>query len=203
MKNQKLFYLFIHVTFVTGVLYAIYHFLRTPRSLMEMRRMWAYESWIILSSYCLFIFLILMEDKKLSKATDKINHFKNTLLVNLILLVFPWGLFLLLAPEKLMTMLGLNSLYWRILGGMSLAGAAIYYLPYRYLNKKISYYIMVFGAYDNLLAGLVIAVLFFLNQVPLMAFAFTPILWYFAYFFWEQSQAYKSLTKALNKLENR
>ena len=80
-------------------------------------------------------------------------------------------------------MLGLNSLYWRILGGMSLVGAAIYYLPYRYLNKKISYYIMVFGAYDNLLAGLVIAVLFFLNRVPLMAFAFTPILWYFAYFF--------------------
>ena len=199
MKTKKLFYSFIHINFVTGVLYAVYHFLRTPRSLMEIRRMWAYESWIILSAYCLFIFLILMEEQKLSKVKDQLNHFKNTLLINLVLLIFPWGLFLLLAPADLMSMLGLNAIYWRILGGMSLVGAAIYYLPYRHLNKKFSYYIMIFGAFDNLMAGLVIAVLFFLNRVPLIAFAFTPALWYFAYFFWEQSKNYKALVKGLKK----
>ena len=134
MKIKKLFYSFIHVSFVTGILYAIYHFARTPKTIMEVRRMWAYESWIILSFYCLFVFLIMIEEDKLTGVKARISYFKNILLINLVLLIIPWGLCLLLAPGNLMSMLNLNSIYFRILGGMSLVGAVVYYLPYQFFG---------------------------------------------------------------------
>jgi len=199
MKIKKLFYSFIHINFVTGILYAFYNFIRTPRSIMEIRRMWAYESWIILSFYCLFVFLILIEKEKLVNAKQKIIYFKNTLLINLALLILPWGLFLLLAPTNLMEMLNLNSIYWRILGGMSLVGALVYYLPYQFFKKPFTYYILMFGAIDNLLAGLIVAVLFFSNRAPVTAFASVPLLLYFSYFFWEQSKDYKGIIKEIRQ----
>jgi len=60
-KLKRYFYFFIHLNFITGFSYALYHFLNTPRSVFLHRRLWAYESWIIISFYCLFIFLILWE----------------------------------------------------------------------------------------------------------------------------------------------
>lgn len=187
-KLKSRFYLFIHFNFITGFLYALYHFLITPRATLAQRRMWAYESWIIFSFYCLFLFLILV-DQEVKFSLDK---FKRILLVNLILLVFPWGLFLLLAPANLLNMLKLNSIYWRILGGFSLLGAIIYYLPYRFYDWKWTRYILIFGFIDNFIAGLIVFVLFLLGRSPFIVLGAVPLLFYFSFFFLQQAKHYDS-----------
>jgi hypothetical protein len=200
-KIKRYFYFLTHLNFISGFLYAFYHFVRTPRSIMINRRMWAYESWIILSFYSLFIYLILIDKGEVvakKKIKERLSWFKQTLLVNLVLLVFPWGVFLLASPGGMLEMLGLNSIYWRILGGMSLLGAIIYYLPYQFYKKKISYYVLIFGFVDNLLAGAVVTFLFLMNKIPLLAFSATPLLFYFSFFFFEQARDYRKTIK-LNK----
>ncbi len=186
-KLKSRFYLFIHFNFITGFLYAFYHFLITPRATLEQRRLWAYESWIIFSFYCLFLFLILI-DQEVKFNLDK---FKRILLVNLILLVFPWGLFLLLAPANLLTMLELNSIYWRILGGFSLLGAVIYYLPYQFYDWKWTRYILIFGFIDNFIAGMIIFILFLLGSLPFIVLGAVPLLFYFSFFFLKQAKHYE------------
>jgi hypothetical protein len=53
---------FIHVNFIIGILYAFYHFIRTPKAVdMATRRMWAYETWIVFTLYSLFIYLFSLE----------------------------------------------------------------------------------------------------------------------------------------------
>ncbi len=201
-RTKRLFYFFIHLNFITGFLYAFYHFVSTPRSVVLDRRLWAYESWIILSFYSLFVYLILIDKgHKLSKKRikERMDWFKQTLLVNLILLVFPWGIFLLLSPRYLSEIMGLGSIYWRILGGMSLLGAAIYYLPYRFYKEKIAYYVMIFGFIDNALAGLIITILFLMGRIPLIAFSGMPLLFYFSYFFFEAARDYKKTLKFKKK----
>lgn len=191
INPKKLFYSFIHIFFITGILYAFYHFALTPKRVMEIRRMWAYESWIILSFYCLFIFLILIEQDRLKAIKDKFIFFKNILSINLILLVFPWGLFLILAPHDLLTILRLSSYYWRILGIMSILGSVLYYFPYKFYKNKLTYYILLFGCVDNFLAGIIVGFLFFSEKIPLIAFASAPLLFYFSYFFFEQFKQYR------------
>jgi hypothetical protein len=188
MRIKKYYYYFLHLMFMIGLLYAFGHFITTPKNpdFFE-RRLWAYESWIIFSFYSLFVFLTLLEKE------FRIDKFKRILIVNLVLLVFPWGLFLLLAPASLLEILRLNSIYWRILGGMSLVGALIYYFPYRFYKHKLSYYILIFGAIDNLLAGLIITVLFIMRRIHLVAWTSAPLLFYFAYFFRDQSIKYRNL----------
>lgn len=191
-KAKHYFYLFIHINFLSGFLYAFFHFLTTPKSIFLSRRLWAYECWIILSFYCLFIYLILLEgEQKLKKTLDRINFFKRILLVNLLLLVFPWGIFLLFGPRDLLEMFHLYPVYWRILGFFSLLGAVLYYFPYRFYKKKWTYYILLFGSVDNLLAALIVSFLFISQKIPLIAFASTPLLFYFSFFFFKQAKNYK------------
>jgi len=53
---------FIHLNFVTGILYAFYHFIRTPRSVdMADRRMWAAETWLLFTLYSVFLYLFIIE----------------------------------------------------------------------------------------------------------------------------------------------
>jgi hypothetical protein len=186
-KLKRHFYLFIHFNFIIGFLYAFYHFLITPRATLAQRRLWAYESWIIFSFYCLFLFLIIFEQE------TKLNFekFKKILIVNLILLVFPWGLFLLLAPANLLGMLKLNSIYWRVLGGFSLLGAILYYLPYRFYDWKWTKYILIFGFIDNFIAGLFVFVLFLLGRSPFIVLGAVPLLFYFSFFFLRQAREYE------------
>lgn len=203
-KIKKYFYYFLHIFFLSGILYAFNHFIKTPKNTMMMvRRLWAYESWIILSFYSLFLFLTFMEKeisfKKGNKAKLYLKKFQEILSVNLILLIFPWGLFLILAPTELMSIIKLQSVYWKILGFFSILGAAIYYYPYRFFKQKLSHYIIIFGAIDNLLAGLIITSLFFQNKIPLFAFSSAPLLFYFSHFFFEQSKNYKNIKQNLSE----
>lgn len=193
-KLKRRFYFLIHFIFISGFLYAFYHFLNTPKSIFLHRRLWAYESWIILSFYSLFIYLILWEKEVRVgvKVKSGLKRFKQVMIANLLLLIFPWGLFLIFAPKFLLEIFSLRSIYWRILGIGSLLGALIYYFPFRFYRKKISYYILAFGFIDNLLAGAVVVFLFLLGKVPLIAFSTSPLLFYFAFFFLEQARDYKS-----------
>lgn len=192
MQFKRWFYFLIHLNFIIGFAYAFYHFINTPRSVFLHRRLWAYESWIIVSFYALFIFLILFEQEKLRGVKAKIKRFQSILAVNLLLLIFPWGLFLLTSPDYLMEVFGFNSICWRLLGMSSLFSAAIYYFPYRFKGKKISRWILAFGWASNLVTALALALLFAFERVPLIAFSSTPLLFYFAYFFWEQSRQVES-----------
>jgi len=191
--------MFIHVNFITGLLYAFWHFIDTPKSIMEIRRLWAYESWVIGSFYCLFVYLIIKDSERKIRLKVKMDWFREVVLINLILLVFPWGLFLLLAPSEMMDVFQLNSIYWGILGGMSLIGALVYYFPYKFYKHKWSLYIMMFGFVDNLLAGGIIAWLFLNRRVPLMAFMSTPLLFYFSVFFLYEARRWKKLNKKAKK----
>ncbi len=117
-----------------------------------------------------------------------IDNAKKIILVNLLLLVFPWGLGLVLMPDDLSRILGVDSVYWRLLGVASLLGAIIYYFSYRFYEKKASFYIFIFGVIDNFLAGIVIVLLFAMDRAPLIAFLNTPLLFFFSYFFWKQAR---------------
>jgi hypothetical protein len=200
MKAKKFYYFLLHAFFITGILYAFRQFIRTPRIEILQRRLWAYENWIIMSFYLLFVYLTLTErEGRLKKAKNRLKEFRRILSVNLILLIFPWGIFLLIAPKDLLILLGLNSIYWRILGIMSICGAAIYYFPYRFYRHKLSKLILVFGMYDNFVAGIVVTFLFFTRRVPLIAWASTPLLFYFSYFFREHSKKVRKIKKSGNK----
>lgn len=193
-KIKKYFYLFIHLNFVSGFLYAFIHFLFTPRSIYLNRRLWAYECWIILSFYCLFVYLIILDEEVnlKKKLGQQIKNFQKILLVNLLLLIFPWGLFLILVPKELLRMFHLGSFYWRLLGFMSLLGAILYYFPYRFYKNKLTYYVLFFGFIDNFLAAMVVMVLFFMQKIPLIAFSSMPLLLYFSLFFYKQVKLYPS-----------
>lgn len=197
MRLRQYFYFGLHVLFLTGLGYAFENFIRTPRSNMMTRRLWAYENWIILSFYALFLWLTLMDKEILTKRKDhlkeRVEEFRQKLVVNLVLLIFPWGLFLILAPQDMLELLHLGATYWRILGVFSLLGAVIYYFPYRFYKRKLSYYVLIFGMVDNLAAGVVVTVLFALRRVPLLAWSAAPLLFYFAWFFGEQVGRYREL----------
>ena len=69
MKKKTLIGL-LHLNFLSGFAYAFYHFLLPPRSDVLVRRLWAYECWIIFGFYALFIFLLVRErhrDEKIIK----------------------------------------------------------------------------------------------------------------------------------------
>lgn len=186
MKIKRWFYLFLHLNFITGFLYAFYHFINTPRSIFLHRRLWAYESWIILSFYGLFIFLILFEQEKLKTVQEQVRRFQAIILVNLLLLILPWGAFLLLAPTHLLEIFSLNSIYWRLLGAVSLVSAAVYYFPYRFKGKKMSRWLLGLGAVGNFVTAVTLSLLFTFHQVPLVVFSATPLLFYFSYFFFDE-----------------
>lgn len=178
-KFKKLFYGLLHLNYLGGVLYALVHFLVTPRRIYTPRRLWAYETWIIFSFWGIFTSIQLIEQEKgalLKKA-------RQVILSKLILLVFPWGLFLLLAPPALMNAFGLNSGYWRALGLASLFGALIYYYPYCFWKRALTRPILAFGFLDNLLAAAVIFFLFLLRRIPYIALGSLPLLLFFSVFF--------------------
>jgi hypothetical protein len=64
--KQK-FKLFINVNYILGFLYAFYFFLTTSRQEeMATRRLWAYECWLILTGYGVFIYLFYLEKSALA-----------------------------------------------------------------------------------------------------------------------------------------
>ena len=194
---KRYFFLTIHMVFLASILYAFYHFIRTPRVDSLNRRLWAYENWIIISFYGLFVYLALSDadiPEHIKERRKKLlGKFTRILEINLLLLLFPWGLFLLLAPGDLLAMVGLRSIYWRVLGGFSIAGFLLYLFPLKLLRYKISYYILLFGIIDNFLAVLIVIILFFLDRVPMVALSATPLLFYFSYFFFEQTRRYRAI----------
>ncbi len=179
MTFKTLVYSLLHVNYLVGVGYALTRFLATPRLVYEPRRLWAYETWIILSFWGIFTAIYFIEQEKM----PRVKKARQIILTNLILLVFPWGLFLLLAPASLMSAFGLGSTYWRVLGFCSLVGALIYYYPYRFWQKKLTRPILIFGFFDNLLAACIIFSLFVLKRVPFIALGSVPLLLYFSIFF--------------------
>jgi hypothetical protein len=82
MKKKTIINL-IHTNFVSGLVYAFYHFISTPRIDIVPRRMWAYETWIIFGFYSIFLFLSLREKTKDDKVITvswlkgKLNLSKN------------------------------------------------------------------------------------------------------------------------------
>jgi len=196
-RAKKTLLFALHFNYITGIIYALAHFLTSPKTtMMEVRRLWAYEVWIIFSFYLIFIYLNMLENESRGKKIKVyLKRIKEILSVNLLLLIFPWGLFLLLGPSQLMAGFGLNSVYWRVLGAMSLVGAVVYALPYFSYREKLSYYIYLFGVIDNFLAGLIVAVLFVFKKVPIITLGSVPLLFYFSYFFLIQARYYRRLFK--------
>ncbi len=193
LKIKQFFYGAIHITFVSSILYAFYHFVRTPRIFIVTRRMWAYEFWIIISFYALFIYLILTDREGRLKRREVLEKFQRILRVNLLLLLFPWGLFLILVPKELLLLVGLGAFYWRVLGLFSLFGFLLYLFPYKFHRHKVSYYILFFGIIDNFLAATIVLILFLERQVPLAALSAVPLLYYFSFFFYEQVRRFKEI----------
>lgn len=190
-KIKEYIYLLIHINYIIGFFYAFFNFLTKPKVEILGRRLWAYECWIILSFYILFIFLILYADKLISIDNEdkrrSLRFYKMNLLYFLILLLIPWGMFLLLGPNRLMRLLGLDSIYWRILGTFSLIGFLIYFFPYRYPKHRFSRYVMIFGIFDNIVPIIVILVLFSLGKISLLVLAQVPLLIHFLFFFIDQT----------------
>ena len=116
-KSRAVFFRLLQFNYLVGLLYAFLKFLTTSRADVLSRRLWAYECWVIISFYSIFYYLVFLEhEKKLSF----LQRFRKIMEVNLLLLIFPWGLFLLLAPVQFLKHLGFGSIYWRILGFFSL-----------------------------------------------------------------------------------
>ncbi len=63
---KRTFKIFINLNYILGFLYAFYFFITTSRETeMFTRRLWAYECWLILTSYGLFIYLFYLEKSAL------------------------------------------------------------------------------------------------------------------------------------------
>lgn len=59
---KRYFKIFINFNYIAGFLYAVFFYIRSPRDThMIERRLWAYESWSILTFYGLFIYLFYLE----------------------------------------------------------------------------------------------------------------------------------------------
>lgn len=207
MNNiKRIYYFFLHFLFITGIIYAVGQFITTPKTFLLERRLWAYESWIILSFYLIFAYLTIIEKEINLNLTGKrlrekgrifFEKFQRILTLNLILLIFPWGLFLILAPHDLLSLLRFKTIYWRVLGFMSLVGAAIYYLPLKFYKSKTTFYIFIFGFVDNLIAAIILTFLFITKRVTLLQWSASPLLFYFSIFFLEQAKEYKKIIESL------
>ena len=63
---KRNFKIFININYISGFLYAFFFFVTTSRGTeMFTRRLWAYECWLILSFYGLFIYLFYLEKSAL------------------------------------------------------------------------------------------------------------------------------------------
>lgn len=175
VKNKRTFYFLLHLFFWFGVFYAFSHFF-APFNL-EKGRLKIFQVAATFTFYFFFAFLTFQKPK-----------FKKVLAFNILLLVFPWGLFLLFAP---LYFLGLSSFYWRILGGASLVGALIYSYLYLFYRKESAYYLLLFGMVDNFLAAVFLTFLFILGRVSLFAWSVSPLLFYFSRLFKEEAQKRK------------
>lgn len=192
MRLKKFFYLFIHLFFLSGILYAFYYFIGTPKTDMLDRRLWAYETWIILCFYGCFVYLTSLSRTEIrGKIRVRVDRFREILTFNLFLLIFPWGLFLITAPSSVLAVFGFRSFYWRILGIGSLIGALIYSIPLKFYKKRLTRYVLIFGFVDNLVAGAIVSFLYFRGQVPLVAFSAVPLLLYYASFFLTRARKFK------------
>ncbi len=65
-RFKQFFKVFINVNYIAGFLYAFYFFITTPRGTqLFQRRLWAYECWLILTGYGVFIYLFYLEKSAL------------------------------------------------------------------------------------------------------------------------------------------
>ena len=203
-KKRKYFYLIIHTLLISLFFYAFVQFITTSRADFFSRRLWAYESTLVGMFYVLFVFLTIMTDESVKEAIKKpkehMQYFKDVLIVFLVLMIFPWGTFLLISPADVLEGLGLNSLFFKVAGSVSLLAASFYIIPYHFYSKKISYYILILGAIIEMIGGLGLGVLFILGEVPWLVLGALPLHLYFSYFLWEESNRHEGVRKALFKL---
>jgi hypothetical protein len=205
MQLKKFVFLLIHIIFISGLFYDFALFLGTGRDDQEVRRLYAYEGWIIGSFYILFIVLTLISrdysEKLLKQPREYIHEFRKILKLHLLLLIFPWGVFVLTAPQRLLDILGIGEMWVKIMSLLSIISAFFYYLPYHYYKEKISYYVLLVGAFANFIIGVGFSILFYLRIIPITIWSTVPILLYYAYFFWEQSRQYSKVLINLKKLK--
>ena len=55
------------MNFCAGMIYALIHFLQTPKATLLERRLWAYEYWLIFGFYAIFLLLAIRFPKRLIK----------------------------------------------------------------------------------------------------------------------------------------
>lgn len=62
---KKTFKNFLHLFYLTGIIYAFYFYITTPKSTdFFHRRMWAMEAWFIFSLYAFFLWVMMITDKE-------------------------------------------------------------------------------------------------------------------------------------------
>ncbi len=205
MQLRKFVFLIIHIIFISGLFYDFALFLGTERTNAEVRRLYAYEGWIIACFYILFIVLTLISrdytGKLIKHPKEYMHEFKKILGFHLLLLIFPWGVFVLTAPQGLLNILGIGANWVKVLCFLSIVSAFFYYLPYHYYKEKISYYVLLIGALTNLAIGIGFSILFYLRIVPVTIWSTVPVLLYYAFFFWEQSRQYGKVLINLKKIK--
>lgn len=178
-KFRILFGRFLHLNYLLGFIYALARFLATPRAFFESRRLWAFETWVVFSFWGVYTALFLLEREKISF----LKKSRQIILTNLFLLVFPWGLFLLAAPDEIRSVFGFTAVSWRVLGFFSLVGAFVYSAPYLFWRRRFTRAILVFGFIDNLATSFIIFGLLLVKKVPFISFVSIPLLCYFAAFY--------------------
>ena len=56
-RKKRIVLTLFHSIYVTGIAYAALRFLQTPRQQILARRLWAYEVWLVLGFYTIFLVL--------------------------------------------------------------------------------------------------------------------------------------------------
>jgi hypothetical protein len=100
---------------------------------------------------------------------------KRVLLIFIVFLFGPWGLFLLLAPLPLLNMTG-EWWGWRRLGGMSMIGGLVYCYAYWKPETKWAKIIAKFGVLDNFIPGLIFIVWGIWGKMPWVFWTQIPLL---------------------------
>ncbi len=199
MKFRKFVFLTIHIIFISGLFYDLALFLGTSRESQDVRRLYAYEGWIIGSFYILFIVLTLLSQdyhgKLHTKPREYINKFKKILSIHLLLMIFPWGVFILTAPQKLLDILGIGANWIKVLSMLSITSAFFYYLPFQTHKGRTAYFVMIVGFITTLITAIGLSILFYLHLIPAVVISSIPLLLYCSYFFWEHSRHFGKVLK--------
>jgi hypothetical protein len=89
LKDRELFKRFIHINYITGFLYAFYFYITSSKTTeMYTRRLWAYECWIILTLYGIFIWLFAMDSNNKIQQKQKGENAISLIIFIIVFLTF-------------------------------------------------------------------------------------------------------------------